>query len=62
LQVFRDLLDYPLVAIGGINHHNLANVLATGVSGVAMISAITAAPDPISSTNELLKLMSEMRS
>ena len=36
----------PIVAIGGINHDNLESVLNTGVNGVAIISAILAAPNP----------------
>ena len=39
-------LNYPLVAIGAINEQNLQNVLATGVNGVAVISAIKNAEQP----------------
>jgi rhodanese-related sulfurtransferase len=46
LHYWRRLLpNYPLVAIGGINEMNMQDVLATGVDGVAMISAITKAKD-----------------
>lgn len=41
LQRWRRTLRYPLVAIGGINFERLPEVVATGVNGVAMISAIT---------------------
>lgn len=37
---------YPLVAIGGISLERLPNILATGVDGVAVISAVTQAEDP----------------
>ncbi|MBI2981048.1 MAG: thiamine phosphate synthase [Deltaproteobacteria bacterium] len=33
-------LKVPVVAIGGIGRHNIKEVLATGVSSVAMISAL----------------------
>lgn len=33
-------LNYPMVAIGGINSENYNDVLATGVDGIAFISAI----------------------
>ena len=36
----------PLVAIGGIDMDNLADVLGAGAPCVAVISAVTAAPDP----------------
>ncbi len=58
LQYFNELLDYPLVAIGGINEKNLTHVQNTGVSGIAMISAITAKKDPLHATHHLLKMMS----
>lgn len=38
--------DIPTVAIGGIDQSRLAAVLECGVSGVAVVSAITAQPEP----------------
>lgn len=46
LAYWQDLLDYPLVAIGGIGRDSIADVAATGVNGVAMISAITQVENP----------------
>jgi len=40
-QQARLLRDYPTVAIGGINRSNAERVLATGVSGLAVVRAIT---------------------
>lgn len=51
----RTLKNYPVVAIGGINSSNISDVLATNVSGIAMISAITQAQDPIQATQTLLE-------
>ncbi len=51
------LKSYPLVAIGGINAENISQVWATGISGIAVISAITQAPDPILATKKLLASM-----
>jgi thiamine-phosphate diphosphorylase len=53
------ILNYPLVAIGGINHTNLADVIATNVNGVAMISAITHAEDPIATTKKFLEMFNK---
>ncbi len=39
------LMDYPLVAIGGINLSRAKAVMQTGVDGMALISAITQAGD-----------------
>lgn len=47
-------LPFPIVAIGGINLDRVPAVLAAGAKGVALISAITKAADPIKATDELL--------
>jgi thiamine-phosphate pyrophosphorylase len=38
--------SFPTVAIGGINETNLGEIIATGVDGVALVSAICHADDP----------------
>jgi thiamine-phosphate pyrophosphorylase len=45
----------PVFAIGGINVERLPDVLTTGAYGVAMISAISAAADPVQATRNLLQ-------
>lgn len=47
----------PLCAIAGINADNAASVLAAGVEGVAVISAITAASDPTLAARDLRHLI-----
>jgi thiamine-phosphate pyrophosphorylase len=47
----------PVVAIGGINKHNIVEVLKTGVSGVAVVSAIANSPNPEESAKELLEIV-----
>lgn len=48
---------YPTVAIGGITALRLADVAATGVDGIAVVTAITEATDPEQSTRELMQLL-----
>ena len=43
----------PVLAIGGIDHTNLPQVVQAGVYGVAMIRAVLAAPDPYKATQQL---------
>ena len=50
----------PVVAIGGIDKHNIMQLKGTGVSGVAVISAVFSADDVYEATAELLKLSGEM--
>jgi thiamine-phosphate pyrophosphorylase len=43
----------PVLAIGGIDHTNLPQVVQAGAYGVAMIRAVLAAPDPYKATQQL---------
>ena len=47
------------VAIGGIDVTNAAALYAAGLEGVAVISAICAAPDPGAATRSLVRVMRE---
>ncbi|MCD1127207.1 thiamine phosphate synthase [Jinshanibacter sp. LJY008] len=49
--------DYPTVAIGGISIDRVPEVLACGVGSIAVVSAITKAPDWRQATAELLRLI-----
>jgi len=42
----RPVVRVPLIGIGGITPENVGDVIAAGVDGVAVISAVCAAPDP----------------
>ncbi len=45
----------PVVAIGGINKANLAQVVAAGADAVAVISAVCGADDPRAAAAELVE-------
>ena len=49
----------PAVAIGGIHLPNVAAVLATGVDGVAVVSAICGQTDPFTATVALARTIAE---
>ena len=51
----------PVIAIGGINFSNVDQVLESGASGVAVISAILASSDPENSARELRKRITVRR-
>ena len=44
---------FPICAIAGINAGNAAEVIAAGADGVAVISALSLAPDPAQAAREL---------
>ena len=45
--------NYPICAIAGITSGNAADVISAGVDGVAVISALSLAPDPGKAAQEL---------
>ncbi len=55
LAAIRRAVGIPLVGIGGLNRDNAAAVVASGADGVAVVSAIVAAPDPAQAARELLQ-------
>lgn len=46
----------PVVAIGGINEATLGRLAGVGLAGVAVVSAVCAAPDPRSAASALRRL------
>lgn len=58
----RRQLPVPVVAIGGISIANASALRAAGADGVAVISAITHAPEPQLATRALAAIMREGRS
>lgn len=47
LQAVRSQTTKPIFAAGGIDQHTIKDVLALGVDGVALLSAVLKAPDPL---------------
>lgn len=47
----------PVVAIGGINRRNIAGVIRTGVSSIAVITALSLAKDPVEETRFYVKCL-----
>lgn len=60
LREICDAVEIPVVAIGGINAGNIAQLSGSGVDGVAVVSAIFAQPAPGAATKELLGLSRAM--
>lgn len=54
LQRAAAICPFPIVAIGGINHTNLTEVITAGADGVAIVSAISHADDPRQAAAEIL--------
>ncbi|WP_406677009.1 thiamine phosphate synthase [Moorella sp. ACPs] len=61
LKAIRAAVAIPVVAIGGINTSNAAEVIAAGADGVAVVSAVIGAPDVAAAAKELLAAVRRAR-
>lgn len=61
LAAVRAAVTLPLCAIGGITAANAALAIAAGADGVAVISAVTRADDPVAATRELVRAVQVAR-
>lgn len=60
LKAICDAVTIPVVAIGGIGKHNVTELKHSGISGIAVISAIFAAKDIEQETKQLKQLTKEV--
>jgi thiamine-phosphate pyrophosphorylase len=54
LRAVVEATSLPVVAIGGIDADNASEALEAGAVGVAVVSAVAAAPDPVVATRRLV--------
>jgi thiamine-phosphate pyrophosphorylase len=59
LAKLRRASRHELIAIGGINAGNAAEIIAAGADGLAVVSALVAAPDPAAAARELVRAIGE---
>lgn len=61
LKAIRAAVDVPIIAIGGIDAGNVAEVIAAGADGVAVVSAVIGAQDVAAAARELLSAIRRAR-
>jgi thiamine-phosphate pyrophosphorylase len=61
LTTIRRQISIPIVAIGGINQANAAEVIRTGVNGIAVVSAVVAAADVTAAARQLISIVSAVQ-
>jgi thiamine-phosphate pyrophosphorylase len=49
----------PVIAIGGVSADRVAELVAAGAAGVAVVSAVTSAADPAAATRRLLQALDD---
>ncbi|MBQ6550199.1 MAG: thiamine phosphate synthase [Lachnospiraceae bacterium] len=57
LRAICDAVSIPVVAIGGITKDNIAKLAGSGIDGIAVVSAIFAAPDVRKASEELREIV-----
>ena len=64
LMGLRDIVTattVPVVGIGGVNPSNAGDVIRSGAAGVAVVSAVGAAEDPVEATHALVEAVEKAR-
>jgi thiamine-phosphate pyrophosphorylase len=57
LKALRKNSGHILIAIGGLNSQNVQQIIRAGADGIAVVSAICAAPDPDRASRELREII-----
>ncbi len=60
LKVIRQTVSIPIIAIGGIKHDTVKEVIQAGADGVAIISAVLSAKDLVAAASEMIGKISEI--
>lgn len=61
LRKMRAAVSIPVIAIGGINRQNAAEVIRAGADGIAVISAVVGSPDITRAARELKKIITDCK-
>lgn len=61
LREIRRAVSIPVIAVGGINPGNVQAVITAGADGIAVISAVVAAPDITEAARDLRNLIRSSR-
>jgi len=54
LRSLRNAVSLPVLAIGGVRPDTLAETMLAGADGVAVVSAVLSAPDPVLFARDLI--------
>ena len=59
LKEIVNMVDIPVVAIGGINHENAHELNGSGIAGLSVVSAIMSSDNPYKSATKLLEIFNQ---
>jgi len=61
IEAVASAVEVPVIAIGGVSAATVASLRAAGAYGIAVISAVSDAPDPAAATAELFAALDRAR-
>jgi thiamine-phosphate pyrophosphorylase len=61
IRAVAHAVDVPVIAIGGVTAARIPELVTAGAWGVAVVGAVTGAPDPAAATRELLHALGGAR-
>ncbi|HCS48617.1 MAG TPA: thiamine phosphate synthase, partial [Candidatus Aminicenantes bacterium] len=61
LRTIRRKVKIPILAIGGISAANVADAISAGADGVAVISAIADAKNPVQAAIEIIESIGKLK-
>lgn len=61
LRKIAEISEHPVVAIGGINKSNAADIIGAGADSLSVVSAVMLATDPRESAAELLQIIKQAK-
>ena len=61
LRTIREKVKIPILAIGGIYASNVSDIICAGADGVAVISAIAAAKNPVQAATEIIESIGKLK-
>lgn len=62
LPLLKAATYLPIVAIGGINESNIAEIAKSGIESASVISAVVCADDMVSAVKRLVAIWNENKS
>lgn len=61
LRKIAEISEHPIVAIGGINKSNAADIIGAGADSLSVVSAVMSANNPQEAAKELLTIVKQSR-
>jgi len=62
IKIVKKKVSLPIVAVGGINKHNIKEVIEAGANSIVSIYAVLNSNDVYDSVSEFIRIIKEVKS